>query len=422
MTKRSLRQGNSGPLVRRSFSSDSSQLLSQYYIDPVAGSDDFLGTEDAPLQTLSEFARRLMGLDIEQSVSALLLSDALADDRMVLSAALVAEAELTISGQPTDVASFTIVSAASAAPTSSADYVWDIETSGIDWTAQTARRIELPTGEVGWVMLVVDADNVRVSAFITRANTSIADVTPAAGPATLQTLPIAPSPVLDVASGQIGRHDASQSVIRFGLTDIAFTQDEDDTLQLAGMCRFYGCDIKTVGVTLDGIVRVESSRLNIENLNGAGISSMRINGAGDYQLVGSLVTTSRSAGPAPFHILQTKGTIQNCSFFRVCCTITNGGSCSFVGDGCYFEDAYAFAAMSIENGASAAASSGTDLEGSVDGAPFAIVATNGGRLFYITTPTISGGGTGDTQVGGSTVAYGSLPSVATSTAAITTNS
>lgn len=416
----SLRSAPSGPLFGDIPQVLTTPDLTEYYVDPTSGDDGAVGDAVSPLQSLAEVSRRLFGALITDDLTVYVLGTTAETDRLTLNCFSSGQSQLTVRSHPsavTDVSQFTIVTVTQL-PSGAANYAFELETTGIDWTAQTARRIVLPTGQVGWVAYAVDANNVRVSGFMAIENQTL--VTPSLGVATLQSSPQIVPPTVNVAVAEAGRHNFNAVIPRVVFRDLSIDLDEGFTFDCMGVVQIYGSILRTVSALIGGVLQCKASMIEAEQLDGSGTSTVRFSGGGELQAIACLFTSSRTAPPAPFLILQNQSAeLSACFYFRLATTITAGCSAQFSGAGSgYFEEQYAFAAVSVERG-SVATSRGTQtLEGSVNGAAYAFVVNGGGRLLYTVLPAVTGGSTSDCDIGGTDTLYAGLPAVNANTSGI----
>ena len=146
---------------------------SQWYVksdgDPTAQGDTI-----ATAITPTKLRRRLLNACIGQNTTITCLGNI--DILELIGVSLQDNFTLDIEGTLTQVGAGSIVAVTPNASTGAAP--WALQTTGIDWTAVTAKRIELSNGTVGWVGQVIDANNVRVSTF--NGETSLSNHTPVA--------------------------------------------------------------------------------------------------------------------------------------------------------------------------------------------------------------------------------------------------
>lgn len=388
-------------------------------VDAVSGDDSNSGAPGSPLKTLRRLSQLLyLGL-ITQSVTVDVLTDMPEPDRLNLSVLFEGvSTTLTVQGAVTDIATFTIVTAVSAAP-SAATYVWAINTTGIDWTTQTDRRIQLPGGAIGHVGTVVDANNIIVTKFLSQ--TGVAE-TPVAGSATLQrTVKMVPfaARVQPSYTNRLAVFSNLPQVIiqHFDLRSSTFEND----LAVDGPLKLYGSQL----VVRNGYVTHDFVCLSclclLLQVGGVSSSILYLTGGGSYFFNGCAFDSNRTASPAATVIqMSSFMDMTDCCLFRCGFNIADGRGLS-VGGSMYVEG-YIFTPFLVSRSAVISCQTGT-IEGTVQAAATAAFsAKSGGKIFYNpANPLNVTGAIADTIVGTATFAYGVLPQTSASLSGILEN-
>ena len=379
-----------------------------WHIDPATGDDNAAGTVAAPLQTLSEFSKRMYGALIDAPVLATLHSDTIADDRLILTVYQKGNNTVQLNGIVTEVASFTIVTVTKVPPVNT--ICWDFETSGIDWTTQTARRIQLPTGEIGWVLYAIDANNVRVGPFASLSNLNNT-VTPVPGTAALQSIPSTSPPEINAGPAAVGRHaivNAEPSVI---LRHLAMDADINVNFRSAGSVVWFGCSLSSAGGYLDaGNLQWNSCMIECNPFTPGSLGFFNIEGSGRLQVTGGLVTTTNtSGGQCGISTSFMNVVVRNTAWLRTVMSLNRGSLWSSTNQ--YVEGQYIGAAISMGGGSTFLDAVNSRLEGTLNGATFAIDLVNGdgSRFLYTNLPAITGAATNDTRIDNTQFAYAALP-------------
>lgn len=134
----------------------------QWAINESTGDDSGVGTPVAPLRTMGELNRRLsFPTQIAQPTTVQLQTN-ISDAPMLNGTGFTSAGTLTFTGTSTVAASGSVVAVTALGPSSTFPY--SMQTSGLDWTAVTARKIRFNTGNVGFVARVIDANNVEIGA------------------------------------------------------------------------------------------------------------------------------------------------------------------------------------------------------------------------------------------------------------------
>jgi len=171
-----LRQSPSGQILGVASPLAAWSLQPAWAVDPTNGNDLATGTPAAPLKTAAELGARLSGQRLQQNTTVTLLGSLPSNDPLFIAGTWLGSFTFELSGTLENTVAGQLVTVTANATTGRAP--WLLETSGIDWTTATQRRIELSGGSVGWVGEVIDATHVRVSTF--QGENSDNDVTPVA--------------------------------------------------------------------------------------------------------------------------------------------------------------------------------------------------------------------------------------------------
>jgi len=170
-------------------------------VNPVTGSDGNTGTPAAPLASVGELNRRLSNNRVNQNTTIQLVGNQ--SEALSLAGTQIADGvTVTIQGTVTTVDSGAIVSVT---PLGGVGTIapWQIETSGIDWSVETARRIQISNGAnagaVAWVLSVINSTTVIVGALGTLTSNTITPTT--AMTFNVQTLSTIPASQFFIATG-----------------------------------------------------------------------------------------------------------------------------------------------------------------------------------------------------------------------------
>ena len=370
-------------------------------VDPANGNDKAPGTLDSPLKTAAELGGRLSGQRFSKNTLITLLGDLPADDPLnVLPAQLDAGLTFELTGTLTPVGSGTIVSVTPNAVTGGSP--WELETSGLDWTAISERRVQLDSGVVGWVGEVVDADNVRVSTFQGELDND--NVTPLATQSFSVDRPSTiPSMMLDVRTPLgnpfIFTHVAPPIRVR----NLDFV-GAPSTMSTWWGAQLFGCAVRE-SRTQSQCSIFRSCLRDIVHPQEFAVRD------DSYLLIfdGGLVADFPASGASWIPGAATAWIRYRPWFYQTGCFVDNAVKMSVRSEGMFFEEwpfeAFnAFSAVQVQLGGVLAGSSsiGTAVGISVNG------GVTGVGYLSAHKPTVSGAA-GDTRIGGTVTAYGSIP-------------
>ena len=379
-----------------------------WYVDPATGNDKNSGVLDAPLASVGELNRRLANNRIAQNTAVTLIGNQ--TEALTLSGLQIADgATLTIQGTVTNVGSGTI---SSVTPLGGAGTIapWQLVTTGIDWTATTARRIEINAGAndgaVAMVLSVIDANTIRIGFLCTLTSFGITPT--AAMTFDVQTLSTIPASQFYIAAG--GQLPATfQSLIVRDLA-LACANGAGDYQFSGPRITVFGCELNFVQSTL---LKSDATSLQLKvcRLIAPGLSNYEINPIGLIVPLGCVFSGGR--------VVLTGGTDEN--YVNLISPAFDGamllcGGCSKHNSGsAWFQNVdvgSSGGALYVGHGAThvaATTSSWTEGE-NITGA--GICVSSGGAFQYHSSvkPTITGS-ISDTRIGGVQVAYAAVPMI-----------
>lgn len=156
--------------VRLGLGSERWRTQPTWFVDPVSGHDENVGSQASPLETFREFSRRIDQGEIRMTIDVTLTSDAGATDKLYLNnVSILPDAMIRVHGQPTtlDSGTFTAttnLNAATQTPPSVTD-------AAQDFSAYLNRRMRIVggarDGAIAFISLVTAATTVRTSAWAT---------------------------------------------------------------------------------------------------------------------------------------------------------------------------------------------------------------------------------------------------------------
>lgn len=368
-------------------------------VDEATGDDSNIGTPASPLASVGELCRRLSNNTIQDNTTIEFVGDV--TEPIELRNTKVADGKtVTINGTATTTASGAIGTVTALGPNSG--FPWQLDTTGIDWTTVTERRIVITNtasvGAIAWVLEVVDADTVIIGTLSTIG-------TPSITPTNLMTFDIqelstVPNSNID-ASATAMQLPLVQSII---VQDLRFTSGVNDMRVAGSRHTFFGCDFtfSAAGTfSSDCLAAVfRQCRWNGVAASGHDLISKNI-----FILIGGILV----GGGLRWRTAIAQGQIQQFSTFNAQMFVNsyiriNAG-------GLHMRDSPSNP-FSVLPGCYVSAFSTTSILSGADNLGIGLVVNTGGAYSYQSSakPTISGA-TADTQIGGTNTAYASVPSV-----------
>ena len=365
-------------------------------VDPGNGSDavNSNGSAQSPLNTVAEAGRRLSFRSFTQPVLLSVLSSPATTDRLVIKGSHAEPGGLlTIQSAPT-LGSIATIQTVTALSSNSA---FQVATTGIDWTATTARRVRnLTSNKTSFIGEVVDANTIIISAPYAAGALTV--------PLTAEQLQIETVPTLVAPHIEVYSPTGSGT----GISSIPYA------------CRLKDFDMR--GSNALGYSLVSPGALDVEGCDVEGDSNNAIRLSGidaciftscQLHVSGSAVFTGANlffagclfTGVGGFHRTRifARCQLQNIYF-------SNAGLQAAIYSQILLQGVHVRNAtttpFSAQGGAvyrSIAAVEGVNITGT-----HGIELPRGCHWFYNTKPTITGA-TGDVSIAGATVAYGSIP-------------
>lgn len=366
-------------------------------IDPALGSDTNVGSPASPLRTMAEFNARMQSVLVVPTSTLQLVGDVV-DAPLWLSNTRFTST-LTISGTRTTVATGVVISAVTGLGVGGTAFPWQLTTTGINWTTVNLQsQLRFSTGQVAFILAVIDANNVVVGAVYGTGISVVATTPTTSMTITVSTL----SRALPMINNSTGMQANSVTPFVIG-QDMAF--DPANQIQwvigAGSQMQLYGCAFNlSAGLQFisQGLLNLRACRVNV---NASGLSWAS---SGTGTTVGLVVAGNSSTTAILSHVRGVTShsnlSMQGTRLFCTSAVVQLGTT--------YMRDTTT--AVNVQGNGTVVATGPT--LGTIGISGFGI-AVDSGTYQYLNPaakPTITGA-SGDTRIGGVTRTYAQVPYV-----------